>query len=163
MSLNPEVKLTKTLRIVLNELNNEAGFGENPLVPMMNIPIEQWKSLHHWVDQGVFLFNTALTVGRGESNSHAIYWHEFISEVIRIIAKEVKPIWLLWGKNARDMGGYIFEFHEEGRKRGSIENRTMSASHPVSESYGTGGFYGCNHFLKVNKLLEENGKQAINW
>jgi uracil-DNA glycosylase len=161
MSINPEVKITKTLQIVYRELLNETLEGGLQI----SSSIENWQTLHHWVDQGVFLFNTALTVGRGESNSHSIYWHEFIAGVIDIIAREVKPIWLLWGKNARDMGMYIFRYHEEGRIRGSIENRTMSASHPVSESYSPrrGGFYGCNHFLKVNKLLIENGKQAINW
>lgn len=168
MSLNPEVRMTKTLQIVRQELVNE--YINHGLTQMLSIQtqlngIDQWKSLHHWVDQGVFLFNTALTVGVGDSNSHAAYWEEFIGGVIDIIAREVKPIWLLWGKNARNMGQYVFNHHEEGRIKGSIENRTMSASHPVSESYspGRGGFYGCNHFLKVNQLLLENNKQAINW
>jgi len=163
MSINPEVKMTQTLRIVHNELMDEWEKYDN--VTLAEVDIVQWKSLHHWVDQGIFLLNTALTVGRGESNSHREYWEDFIAGVIDIIASEVKPIWLLWGANARDMGAYIFSHHEEGRPRGHIENRTMSASHPVSESYskGKGGFYGCNHFKKVNDLLIENGKQAINW
>lgn len=164
MSLNPEVKMTQTLKIVHHELMDEWEKYDSVLLDN-SVDLLHWKSLHHWVDQGIFLLNTALTVGRGESNSHRVYWEDFIAGVIDIIASEIKPIWLLWGANARDMGSYIFAHHEADRPKGHIENRTMSASHPVSESYspGKGGFYGCNHFKKVNDLLIENGKQAINW
>lgn len=160
-SINPEVSMTTTLKVIYRELLNEKlQFNLETIDSITN-----WQTLHHWVDQGVFLTNTALTVARGDSNSHAIYWEEFMKGVIHVIATEVKPIWLLWGANARAMGWEIFQHHEQGRIRGSIENRTMSAAHPVNESRkpGQGGFYGCNHFKKVNDLLRENGKQTINW
>lgn len=157
-SINPEVSLTKSLQIIRQELRNESYMLEDRR-------LSEWQTLFHWVDQGIFLLNSALTCKRGESNSHRQYWEEFMKGVIHIIATEVKPIWLLWGTNARAMGWEIFEHHEEGRIRGSIENRTMSASHPVNESRkpGHGGFYGCNHFKKVNDLLMENNKTIINW
>lgn len=166
-SINPEVKITKTLLIIYQELINE-GIKEYPIIRNITpgeILQSPWQTLHHWVDQGVFLTNTALTVARGESNSHTGYWEDFMKGVIHIIATEVKPIWLLWGANARAIGWEIFQHHEQGRIRGSIENRTMLAAHPVNESYrpGQGGFYGCNHFKKVNDLLTANNKQAINW
>lgn len=169
-SVNHEIKMTKTLSIIHQELVNEGirydimkwkgEYGVNPKELLLH-----WKTLLNWVDQGVFLTNTALTVGRGESNSHKEYWEDFMKGVIHVIATEVKPIWLLWGANARSMGWEIFQHHEEGRIRGSIENRTMSAAHPVNESRkpGQGGFYGCNHFKKVNDLLRENNKQIIDW
>lgn len=157
-SVNPEVRITKTLQIIYQELVSEGLRSADSMKA-------GWTTLFHWVDQGIFLTNTALTVGRGESNSHREYWEDFMKGVIHVIATEVKPIWLLWGANARAMGWEIFEHHEEGRIKGSIENRTMSASHPVNESRkpGNGGFYGCNHFKKVNDLLMENNKAIINW
>lgn len=165
-SLNPEVKITKTLQIIRNEIAREYGmdYYDEPTMERLE-DFKKWLTLFHWVDQGIFLTNTALTVGRGESNSHREYWEEFMKRVIHIIAQEVKPIWLLWGANAKAMAWEIFEHHEEGRIKGSIENRTMSAAHPVNESRkpGHGGFYGCNHFKKVNDLLRENNRPIINW
>lgn len=166
-SVNRGVKVTKTLNIIRKEIYDECVRGDLTQEDLLLGPKdpEGWSTLLHWVDQGVFLTNTALTVGRGESNSHREYWEDFMKGVIHVIATEVKPIWLLWGANARSMGWEIFQHHEEGRIRGSIENRTMSAAHPVNESRkpGQGGFYGCNHFKKVNDLLRENNKQTINW
>lgn len=160
-SLNPGVSYTRTLKIIYRELLDEKlKYSLETINDIAN-----WQTLQHWVDQGVFLTNTALTVAREDSNSHRTYWEDFMKGVIHVIATEVKPIWLLWGSNARSMGWEIFEHHEQGRIKGSIENRTMSASHPVNESRkpGEGGFYGCNHFKKVNDLLIANGRKAINW
>lgn len=169
-SINPEVQqMTKTLQIIKNEVVSEWNFEFNkeniPPWKIFNGFNRDWQTLFHWIDQGIFLTNCALTCQRGESGSHKEYWEDFMKGVIHIIAKEVKPIWLLWGANAKAMAWEIFEHHEEGRIKGSIENRTMSASHPVNESRkpGHGGFYGCNHFKKVNDLLKENNKTIIHW
>lgn len=160
----PTTYMPATLKVIREELINE--FDSYISYPFNYLNIKQWQTLNHWVNQGVFLFNCALTVQRGISGSHNEYWEEFTSSVIGIIAKEVKPIWCLWGSHARDMGTYIFEHHPPERPRGAPDNRTLSAPHPAAGAYNKNQpnkFIGCGHFKKINDILVSIGKEPINW
>lgn len=153
-----------SLKMIYRELLNEAMSPEGLKT---TTDVIGWQTLEHWHDQGVFLFNTALTVAPYEPNSHKKYWEKFIGKVIEIICKEVQPIWLIWGGNAKQLAwGYIYPHHEAtNHKHSAPDNRTMTCSHPASEFHnpGNGGFLGCNHFSKVNQLLKSMGKQEISW
>jgi uracil-DNA glycosylase len=113
-------------------------------------------TLKHWTEQGVFLFNTALTVEHKKPNSHSALWSKFTKKVIDVIATEVQPVWLLWGLNAISHERLI------NSKRG---NQILKAPHPAAEAYtgGKSGFYGSNHFNKANKLLIDKNTPLINW
>jgi len=154
------IKTPPSLQVIQRELINEKII---PSTDDKDFIFD--KTLVNWFHQGVFLLNTSLTVKANEAGSHKPYWDKFIRGVVHIIASEVKPIWLLWGAHAREMGWEVFEHHEAGRVSGSLPNRTMSCSHPATEMYpnSKGGYYGCNHFTKVNNLLRDNGKSTINW
>jgi uracil-DNA glycosylase len=113
----------------------------------------RWRTLEHWTSQGVFLLNTALTVEKGKSGSHMGYWSPFISEVIKVISREAKPIWLLWGRHAQGKLPYI-----------SNDNTVLQAPHPAAALYGRGqSFIGCGHFSITNQILEGRGDYPIHW
>lgn len=159
-AVNEHIPTPKSLKVIYQELLNEEKL--HPGLMDKKITPERWNTLLHWWIQGIMPLNTSLTVEAGSPGSHSKYWEDFTGMLINIIAKEAQPIWLLWGSHAKNMGSYIFDHHSVDRVRGAIDNRTMSTAHPASEGRG-GKFYGCNHFIKVNELLEQSGRRAINW
>ncbi|MAR68028.1 MAG: uracil-DNA glycosylase, partial [Crocinitomicaceae bacterium] len=75
----------------------------------LNLPYPESGNLEHWANQGVLLLNSALTVRKGEANSHAdIGWNLFTDAVIRILSeKKENLIFLLWGGFAKRKGKII--------------------------------------------------------
>lgn len=113
-------------------------------------------TLNRWVNQGVFLFNTALTVREGQAGSHSLMWDNFTKAVISSLNKYPGKIFLLWGKKAQS-----YEYLINKRM-----HYVLTAAHPAAECYNSNaGFLGCRHFVKVNEILEaNNGKEyIINW
>ena len=103
-------------------------------------------TLESWANQGVLLFNTALTVEKGKAGSHVHLWNEFTKEVItRLSLIKNNIIFVLWGKKAQDYAKYI-----EG------DNKILMAPHPAAESYsgGKAGFFTCRHFSHINNILD---------
>jgi uracil-DNA glycosylase len=112
------------------------------------------KTLQDWVNQGVFLLNTALTVEKKNAGSHTSLWKPITTKIISYIATNNPCIWMLWGKYAQT---FIPIIEKEG-------NTILTAPHPAAEAYGNiVKFTGCRHFIKVNELLKENNKLLINW
>lgn len=127
-----------------------------------------------WVDQGVFLLNTALTVETGKAGSHLKYWEDFTKTVISFISSENPCTWLLWGKKAQSYISTIKNpFEVKGYSKTSIEeipidpefNYTISAPHPAAEAYagGKAGFFGSNCFYYTNRVLEKRSLKKIVW
>lgn len=128
-----------------------------------------------WVDQGVFLLNTVLTVETGKAGSHLKYWEEFTKRIISYISITKPCIWVLWGKKAQSFMPYINynPFLVKGYGRNTIKeipaspdyNYILTAPHPAAESYGGGkaGFYGCNHFYFINEILVKKHINPITW
>lgn len=110
--------------------------------------------LQPWAEQGVLLLNTVLTVEQGQAHSHAkIGWETFTDKVIQVISDHCEQvIFLLWGSHAQRKGSVI-----DIRK-----HQILSAPHPSPLSAHR-GFLGCGHFSKTNQILQQNGKQPINW
>ena len=115
------------------------------------------RELSNWVNDGVFLLNTALTVQQRNAGSHLIYWKWFTEEVIKIISKEINPIWMLWGAKAKSFLPLISST--------SINPDILEANHPASQFFSgnTITFEGCNHFNLCNEILQKRNKQTINW
>ncbi|OQM34498.1 uracil-DNA glycosylase [bacterium endosymbiont of Pedicinus badii] len=112
--------------------------------------------LKSWGKQGVFLLNTVLTVEKNYPNSHSnIGWEKFTDSVIKMIStKRERIVFLLWGIFAKKKISII--------RSSNNTHYVFTASHPSPFSAHK-GFFGCNHFLKTNSVLQKEGKKPINW
>ena len=138
------VKPPPSLMNIYKEINSSLG------IPM---PAE-FGNLIKWAEQGVMLLNAILTVRANEPGSHSkIGWMNFTDAVIKKISDEkTGVIFLLWGKFAQEKQVLIDE----------TKHHVLKAAHPSPFS-AFQGFFGCNHFLKVNELLTSHELQPIDW
>lgn len=142
-SVQKGIKTPPSLLNIYKELNNE-----------LRCYIPNNGYLIPWADQGVLLLNTVLTVRAHEANSHKDRgWEILTDKIIETLNERKDPvIFVLWGANARS-------------KKKIITNKThyiLEAPHPSPLSAHR-GFFGCNHFTKINKILLELNKEPINW
>lgn len=110
--------------------------------------------LTRWAKQGVLLLNAVLTVRAHQANSHkGKGWEQFTDAVIRAVDREDRPVvFMLWGRNARDKKDLIV----------NKKHLVLEAAHPSPLS-AYNGFFGCRHFSKCNRFLEENGAMPVSW
>lgn len=136
----------------------------------------KWQTLEHWEEQGVFMLNTALTVESSNAGSHLKYWESFTNKVVHFIGTHNPAIWLLWGNKAQSFMRNIPKsklylvnnYSKQTIKEIPINddwNYILKAPHPAAEAYagGKAGFFGCNHFLFTNEILELKTQKQINW
>src|SRR5699024_8765179 len=142
-SVKKGIKTPPSLLNIYKELNEEMG---------LYIPNNGY--LLKWVRQGVLLLITALTVRVHQANSHkGMGWEIFTDNIIKKLSdREEAVIFVLWGANARSKKKLI------DRSRHYI----LEAPHPSPLS-AYRGFFGCNHFSKINKILIELDKNPIDW
>ena len=110
--------------------------------------------LEKWAKQGVMLLNASLTVRDGAANSHRNKgWEQFTSRIIELLNEREEPvIFMLWGNNAKEKMSLIT----------NPQHVIMTAAHPSPLS-ASRGFFGCGHFKLANKILEREGRGAIDW
>lgn len=171
-AVNEDRKIPASLRIISNEIDNSFSDGTTKLVTSFD---QEWRTLEHWQEQGVFLLNTALTVETGNAGSHLKYWEEFTKRIISYISSEQPCIWVLWGRKAQNFIPHIKGevFRVSGYDKETIKlipgnshmNYILTAPHPAAETYagGNAGFYKCNHFLFINEILIKTKQSPINW
>lgn len=144
-SVLPEVtKLPPSLKNIYKELATDiTGFA-----------VPQHGHLQSWAEQGVFLLNTVLTVEQGQAHSHKhLGWEQFTDNVINHINDHTTGVvFILWGAHAQ----------KKGKGIDATKHFVLNGPHPSPLSAHR-GFFGCQHFSKTNKLLEQQGKTAINW
>jgi uracil-DNA glycosylase len=147
-SVNPDaigkngVQFPPTLRNIIKEAEDEFG---TCTAASGNLDV--------WAKQGVLLLNTCLTVRMGKPLSHKdIGWDCFINAVINRLNDENGIVFLLWGGNAKQ---YLPQLTNPN-------NLVLTTTHPspLSANYG---FIGCNHFVKANEFLTEQGKPPVVW
>ena len=138
------VKPPPSLMNIYKEINASLGIA---------MPAE-FGNLTKWAEQGVLLLNAILSVRANEPGSHSkIGWMNFTDAVIKKISGEKSGIiFLLWGKFAQEKQALIDE----------TKHHVLKAAHPSPFS-AYQGFFGCNHFVKTNQLLTEQGLQPIDW
>jgi len=177
-SVNQGIPIPPSLKIISQEINEEIEkFPEfNPNTHYKDrVTPQNWKTLEHWKEQGVFLLNTSLTIEANLPGSHLNYWNNFIKATINYIAINNPCIWLLWGKHAQtftvnmptkslfEVIGYNRELIEEIPLSPHF-NYIFKAPHPSAEYFIKDvGFIGCDHFYLSNRVLDKLGKQKINW
>jgi uracil-DNA glycosylase len=119
------------------------------------IGIPSFADLSGWMDQGVFLLNTALTVAPGLANSHSKYWKNITDFIIvELVKRRSRPIiFCLWGAFAQSKASIIDE---------SSDIVILKAVHPSPLS-ASRGWFGSDHFGKVNQILAEREEELIDW
>jgi uracil-DNA glycosylase len=140
-SVRPGNKINPSLRNIYRELKSE-GYS----------PTEDGV-LTHWADQGCLMLNTALTVAKGEADSHTGIWYKFSEKVIKYIAYNYPSIvWLLMGSKALAFQPLLGD------------SKVVITSHPSPFSAYKGfrehpSFLGSDAFRKINDQL----KKPIDW
>lgn len=142
-SVKDGVEPPPSLKNIYKELNADLG-----------LPIPQKGDLTKWAEQGVLLLNTALTVRRGQANSHrGKGWEIFTDSIIKAMNNREKPVvFILWGANARAKTALIT----------NPVHKILTCAHPSPLS-AYNGFFGCRHFSKCNEFLRANGIEEIDW
>ncbi len=136
-------KMPRSLNNVFKELNND-----------LNINPSNNGNLSSWAEQGVLLLNSILSVRKNQPGSHKKKgWENFTDAIIQKISFYKKGVvFLLWGEFAK--------------KKKTLINQNkhfiLTTSHPSPLSANK-GFFGCKHFSKTNKILENQGLKTINW
>jgi len=120
----------------------------------LGIDIPNHGNLEKWAKQGVLLLNAALTVEANKPMSHSkIGWHHFTDDVIRIISeKKDHVVFMLWGSFAKSKQDLIDK----------SKHLVLTAAHPSPLS-AHNGFFGCHHFSKANRWLQDKGMKPIDW
>lgn len=143
-SVRPGVRIPPSLKNIFAELHTDLG---------CSVPNNGY--LMKWAKQGVLLLNTVLTVEKDKANSHkGKGWEIFTDRVISLLNQREKPvIFLLWGANARAKLPLIT----------APQHYVLSAAHPSPLSASRGGFFGCRHFSKCNRILSQEHMEPIDW
>ena len=142
-SVQKGVQIPPSLMNMYKELKNELG---------CYIPNNGY--LEKWARQGVLLLNSLLTVRDGAANSHKNKgWEIFTNSVVEHLNERKDPvIFLLWGNNAKEKIEVIT----------NPQHKILTSVHPSPLS-ASRGFFGCNHFKTANRMLEDMGKDPIDW
>ena len=150
-SVPENVKIPPSLKNIYKELDES--------LDDFNIP--KHGNLSRWVkEEKIILLNATLTVIEGKSNSHKKIWEQFTDNLIKYISDKCdNVVFLLWGNFAKSKA-LLIDFKK---------HKIISSVHPspLSARYNCKGtdmsFFGHNQFNKVNKYLQENNKEEINW
>lgn len=104
-----------------------------------------------WLEQGVFMYNMALTTMKGRAEAHSEKWRAFTNLLLDELVKlRQKPIFVLWGSHARAIKSRI------GEKCPIFESGHPS---PMSIRY----FENNNHFVLIDEKLKEKKMTPIDW
>ena len=108
--------------------------------------------LTNWCRQGVLMLNTCLTVKPHQAGSHGQIWLGFIQKVIEAISvQNPHCIYVMWGKKAQ-----VIEKMIRGKPT------FLKSAHPSPFSAHK-GFFGNNHFARINDILVSLKKEPIDW
>lgn len=141
-SVRNDIKRPPSLQNIFKELKDDIGINRNE------------NDLTSWANQGVLLLNSIMTVVKDSPLSHKDKgWEIFTDNVIKYLNKQENPIvFVLWGSYARS-------------KKELITNKNhyiIESVHPSPLSAHR-GFFGSKPFSKINKFLEKNNLEKINW
>lgn len=141
-SVKPGIRVPPSLRNIYRELHADLG---------CSVPDHGF--LEHWARQGVLMINAVLTVRAHQANSHKNQgWEQLTDAIIRAVnAKDDRVVFLLWGGYARKKAKLI-----DTSRHGLVEG-----AHPSPLSVKK--FMGSRPFSRVNTLLQEAGREPIDW
>lgn len=143
-SVKNGIKQPPSLKNIFKEIENELSIKMS----------SKNGDLSPWVNQGVMLLNSVLTVEKSLPGSHRNRgWETFTDKIISIISENFsEKVFMLWGNYAIEKRKIINE----------KKHLVLTSPHPSPFSAYT-GFLGNNHFVLANKYLQEKGNNPINW
>lgn len=134
-------EVPKSLINIYKELKNE--------YPEFNIP--RHGDLSGWAKQGVLFMNTSLCYSPSDPKAYLNLWFRFTNIIIEILNEKVPNcIHVMWGNRCEKLIDNI------------SSREIYTAPHPSPLS-AYRGFFGCNHFIKINITLMRQGKEEIDW
>jgi uracil-DNA glycosylase len=114
--------------------------------------------LSGWIEQGVLLLNTVLTVEDGKPGAHArMGWETVTDALIAGVAALPQPVvFMLWGAHAQAKHALIAD---------APNHLVLTANHPspLSARRGPKPFVGCGHFRVANTWLTQQNCPEILW
>ncbi len=136
-------KIPPSLKNIFKEIKNS--------YPEYNIPshglLKRWA-----IKEKILLLNSALTVTKGKSNSHAYLWTTFTDKLIKWFEENNNHcVFLLMGAYSKNKSSLIGEKH-----------KIFTTIHPSPLS-AYNGFFGCNVFKNINEYLEIKHIEIIKW
>ena len=141
-STNRDVRpLPRSLTNIYAELRDDLDIG----------PAEHG-DLSRWVDQGVMLLNTSLTVREREAGSHRAWpWKNVTGSVLRALAERGGPlVAVLWGREAQWAAALL----------NGVDSIESAHPSPLSAHRG---FFGSRPFSRTNASLVNQGGDPIDW
>ena len=141
-AVDPEVRpIPRSLANIYQELSEDLG-----------IPRPQNGDLSLWADRGVLLLNRVLTVQPGIAGSHRGKGWEAVTAlaISALVARDRPLVAVLWGRDAQSLIPML----------GATPYVASAHPSPLSANRG---FKGSRPFSKVNRLLEQQGADPIDW
>lgn len=119
-----------------------------------NPTISPNEMLLNWVDQGVMLLNSSLTLGQSCPKylvDHSMLWNEIMIHIVSTISKQLNPVFVLIGKDAWKFFDVI------------DSPDVIQVSHPVAKNETATPWMGSGVFSKVSRMMVNREKAPIKW
>lgn len=141
-AVNAGCPIPRSLQNIFKELKDDLG------------QIHTDRTLLSWVDQGVVLLNSTLTVESGKPGSHrSLGWELITNEIIVHLSKNVDHLaFVLWGRHAQEKTPLI----------DSSKHFIVASPHPSPLS-ASQGFFGSKPFSKINQYLYDQNLPTVVW
>jgi len=105
-----------------------------------------------WIEQGVLLINSSLTLGKGcprYLEDHSVLWEEVMRDILNTICTLTNPVFVFVGKEAWKL-------------ETSVSERVIKVLHPVASNYTkVKSWNGSSVFSSISKMMIENGDMPI--
>lgn len=111
-------------------------------------------NIKYWVEQGVMMVNSALSVKDGLPGSDTHIWNEFTRTWIQELSgKNPYLVWVFLGKQAQNFTKYV----------DNIPHVSLLAEHPAKAARENRKWDSAGIFPHINAILKTWNKQEIEW
>lgn len=129
---------------------------------LLNFNPKEYKphgNLESWAEQGILMLNASLTTVLGKSNEHK-FWHPYTDAIIKYISDNKKDIiFVLWGNFAKSKSELI-DLNKHFVLKWGHPSPLNRANNDVNDEEN---FMYCNHFSKINEILQKTNRNTIKW
>ena len=137
-------KLQPSLKFILQEVDKTV---------YDNHVISEDLDLKRWSNQGILLFNTALTVEIGKIGSHYDIWKPFTAYLFDYLNQNNSDlIYVYMGKKAQEWSDLTND-----------DNHKFFIKHPASAAYNGSKWDSDDIFNKISLILNNKDKTIITW